>query len=97
MTIAQTKASRALQAAEKLAQLVGRGFIPGFTPIKRAVALATEVCFLSFLPQILSFSASSSAPVAHSENPLGRRNPRTIPISNRLFRFKYAPGGRRRE
>jgi hypothetical protein len=46
------------QAAEKLVQTVGRGFIPGIMPIKSAVALATEVCFSDFLPEKKSFSAA---------------------------------------
>jgi hypothetical protein len=45
-----------LQAAEKLVQAVGRGFIPGIKPMESAVALATEVCFSDFCLKASLFS-----------------------------------------
>jgi hypothetical protein len=44
-------------------RLSGRpGIYPGVTPTEWAVALAAEVSFSSFLPQIQSFSGTCSAP-----------------------------------
>ena len=52
---------RALQAAEKLARAVGRGFIPGLKSIKSTWALAPAVRFSSFSLEIWRYSAASLA------------------------------------
>ena len=49
------------QAAEKLVQAVGPGFIPGIKPMESAFALATAVCFLSDSFENRAFSAASLA------------------------------------
>src|ERR1017187_10255973 len=61
-----TKRRRALQAAEKLNRAVGRGFIPGIKPIESMCALAPEVCFSGSSPEIMPFSAASSARTSNS-------------------------------
>ena len=68
-------AIRALYAAEKLIRAVGRGFIPGIKSIQSMRDSAPEVCFSSFPPGILSFSAACLTPAAcisglSSPNPL---------------------------